>query len=131
MSPWDPLSVIVPAFAAILDVLDSKYQDLARKHFPKWFATPTRERKSRNRPERGRSIQASDVGGADAAADAGETGGMGDGAGDIAGGAPAPITGVADVTEVAVGDGTSDALYFAIRSSMISKHRLSSWPEPM
>lgn len=27
----------VPAFAAVLDILDSKYLDLARKHFPEWF----------------------------------------------------------------------------------------------
>lgn len=28
---------LVPAFTALLDVLDSKYLDLARKHFPEWF----------------------------------------------------------------------------------------------
>lgn len=28
---------IVSAFAAVLDSLDSQYQELARKHFPKWF----------------------------------------------------------------------------------------------
>jgi hypothetical protein len=28
---------IVPGFAAVLDILDSKYLNLAGKHFPEWF----------------------------------------------------------------------------------------------
>ena len=34
----------VPAFAAVLDRLDSQYQDLARKHFSEWF--PSKEERA-------------------------------------------------------------------------------------